>query len=500
MLALILAACAGPVVVVGGTLAVSVSGLPASVDAAVTVSGPDGFSEDLTGFTVLTDLAPGAYSATAGSVSDGSSSYAPTISGSPAEVTATAAAGIEVAYVVVPGSLEVTIAGLPGGLDADVVVEGANCFSTVVASSTTLTGLAPGLYQVTSPVVRIPDPIVSRAYAPRDPAATAVEVVSGAAATVEASYAAIPSSGRLWTPHFGPTIATGFAASDLVVSGSPSPLTVVTSNSQMHNGMAFDATGSVWISNQTSDTIERYQAVDLATDGKPLPRVVVGGLNDPAGLAFDADGNLWVANITSSTVVMFAPEQLLTSGSPTPTVTLTANVGSLAGPMSIAFDASGSLWVANFSGDTVVRFGASQLLSSGSPAPEATIGDDGGGNLASPTGLAFDASGDLWVTNYNGPDALLKFESPERLSGPVAPTPSAVLTGLADPLGVAFDNSGALWVALWPTANLHRFDAPELLEGAVSPAADAVIQSAAESIVGLIALFPPPEDVPIHTP
>ena len=47
----------------GSTLAVAISGLPAGVDADVTVSGPDAFSQDFSTSTVLTDVAPGVYSA-----------------------------------------------------------------------------------------------------------------------------------------------------------------------------------------------------------------------------------------------------------------------------------------------------------------------------------------------------------------------------------------------------------------------------------------------------
>jgi hypothetical protein len=71
----------------GGTLAVSISGLPAGVDADVNVTGPDAFDQDLTTSTVLTDLTPGDYSASANPVSNGTNDYTPTITGSPAEVS-----------------------------------------------------------------------------------------------------------------------------------------------------------------------------------------------------------------------------------------------------------------------------------------------------------------------------------------------------------------------------------------------------------------------------
>jgi sugar lactone lactonase YvrE len=166
----------------------------------------------------------------------------------------------------------------------------------------------------------------------------------------------------------------------------------------------------------------------------------------------------------------------------------------------LAFDASGALWVSNQNADTVVRFGASQLLVSGSPVPEATIGDDGSGDLERPFGLAFDASGDLWVANIEGPDAVLRFSDPGALSGSVDPTAAATLTGVTNPIGLAFDNSGSLWVVSTVTTDLYRFDAPGALSGAVSPAANASIAGVAAIDVGFISFFPPAEGLPIATP
>ncbi len=70
----------------GGTLAVSVTGLPTAVDAEVTVTGPSSFSQAVTSSEVLTDLEPGVYMAAANSVSDGTNTFTPTVTGPPAEV------------------------------------------------------------------------------------------------------------------------------------------------------------------------------------------------------------------------------------------------------------------------------------------------------------------------------------------------------------------------------------------------------------------------------
>jgi hypothetical protein len=81
-----------------GTLQVNVvGGLPAG--AKVQVSGPNGFSQALTGTTTLTNRATGSYTVTASPVASGVKTYNPTVTGSPATVTANATATVTVTYV-----------------------------------------------------------------------------------------------------------------------------------------------------------------------------------------------------------------------------------------------------------------------------------------------------------------------------------------------------------------------------------------------------------------
>ena len=61
-----------------GSLVVTISGLPAGVNGAVTVTGPASYSKLLTASTTLNDLAPGAYALAAANVAYGSGSLAAT--------------------------------------------------------------------------------------------------------------------------------------------------------------------------------------------------------------------------------------------------------------------------------------------------------------------------------------------------------------------------------------------------------------------------------------
>jgi CARDB protein len=63
--------------VASGSMALTIAGLPSGTDAAVTVSGPGGFTHQVTATETLTGLTAGQYTITALAVSDGSEQYSP---------------------------------------------------------------------------------------------------------------------------------------------------------------------------------------------------------------------------------------------------------------------------------------------------------------------------------------------------------------------------------------------------------------------------------------
>ena len=81
-----------------GSLAVTISGLPAGINGAVTVTGPASYSKLLTASTTLAELAPGAYAVTAANIAYGSGSLAGTPATQQVQVTAGATTTAGVAY------------------------------------------------------------------------------------------------------------------------------------------------------------------------------------------------------------------------------------------------------------------------------------------------------------------------------------------------------------------------------------------------------------------
>ena len=97
-----------------GSLAVTASGLPAGVNPALRVTGPNNYLQDLTQSQTLANLAPGSYNVSASPVTSGGVTYQPTPASQAATVSAGASASAAVSYASSTLSLALTrvVAGL----------------------------------------------------------------------------------------------------------------------------------------------------------------------------------------------------------------------------------------------------------------------------------------------------------------------------------------------------------------------------------------------------
>ncbi|MGH9089973.1 MAG: hypothetical protein ACRDZR_01110 [Acidimicrobiales bacterium] len=323
----------------------------------------------------------------------------------------------------------------------------------------------------------------------------------------EPADVAFDATGDLWvTNNGGSDTVVEYAATQLTSSGTPTAAVTLSSDATRSlrgpTGDAFDAAGGLWVANTNSSSLVRFSATQLTSSGSPTPAVTItttgpGSLVRPVGEAIDAAGNLWAANLYGNSLVEYTATQLGQSGPLTPAVTITSDrttlgtpttttipciatvttpgstVGSLACPAYMAFDSAGDLWVANYMGNTVVEYTPAQLAQSGSPTPAVTISgpencstattppfsptDVLAVGLCGPTGLSFDASGDLWVTNVF--NASLVEYTPAQLAHTGSPTPTVGIAttnwttfataphSLRTPLDDTVDAAGNLWVS-----------------------------------------------------
>lgn len=164
---------------------------------------------------------------------------------------------------------------------------------------------------------------------------------------------------------------------------SPMPLlaqwevsTPVPSANGLDDGMVFDQSGNLYISQYQGAVVRR-----ITPDG--TVSVFAEGFDTPNGLAVDGAGNLYVANVFGGRISRV-----------TPGGTVTQDFISVANPSNVLFNAAGdTLYIAHYRTSRISKV---------------AIADPGnvttwvsGAPLNGPIGMAFDADRNLYVGNYN---------------------------------------------------------------------------------------------------
>ena len=147
--------------------------------------------------------------------------------------------------------------------------------------------------------------------------------------------------------------------------------------------------------------------------------------NLPNAIAFDSSGNLWVADQNNNRVLEYkapfstheAASVVIGQSSLTSSDTATTSTG-LSSPSGLAFDSGGNLWVVDMLNSRVLEYKAP--LSTGEAATlvigqasftSSDYSTTNSTNLSYATGLAFDSSGNLWVADQ-GNDRIVEFKAP----------------------------------------------------------------------------------------
>jgi streptogramin lyase len=159
--------------------------------------------------------------------------------------------------------------------------------------------------------------------------------------------------------------------------------------------VAVDTNRNGWVANQSSNTVTK-----VAPDGSSYVSYVTGG--GPSGVAVDAGNNVWVANYYGNSVGLVSAAGSVLSGS-------SGFVGGgVYHPQGIEVDGAGTVWVANFREPFISALaGVGSTAGAGTPiTPSTGYGSDAA--LLEAFGLAIDASGNIWITNF-GSNTLTEF-------------------------------------------------------------------------------------------
>jgi sugar lactone lactonase YvrE len=212
--------------------------------------------------------------------------------------------------------------------------------------------------------------------------------------------------------------------------------------------------GKLWmgVSNAPAEaTMLGYTPASVAATGAASAAVVTNtGGSD--GFTFDRDGNMWVLGGTTADfpLARYPASAFTTDGDKTPDVVIDSpSFGdSVPGPKVLAFDPSGNMWVSVVAENKVVMFTAAQVAAGGTAT--ATVERTG---IGSPQGLAFDSGGNLWVAAHDDA-AVVRIDAAHLgtsgagndLAIEGMATLSGVTSTLRFPIALAFDAAGNLWV------------------------------------------------------
>jgi streptogramin lyase len=202
---------------------------------------------------------------------------------------------------------------------------------------------------------------------------------------------AADSNGNMWFANYGDSTVT-----QLTSAGSP----VSAGSGWGAKSLAFpvalaiDSSHNAWVANQAG----LLPITKISPDGSQISNFDCD-CNGASGIATDQGGNVWVANYYGNSV-----SEVNTCG----TLELdAAKGGGLNHPQGIAVDGAGTVWVGNYLGNSISQIsGASSTKPGTFVSPSTGFGTDA--NLLEPYGVAVDASGDIWVSNF-GNNTLTQF-------------------------------------------------------------------------------------------
>ena len=193
--------------------------------------------------------------------------------------------------------------------------------------------------------------------------------------------------------------------------------------------IAIDTDGSAWVADNWKGRVTKLSSTGQSLSG--TTGFVASSFAYPVAIAVDANHNAWVGDSVDSTIT-----EISQNGS-----TITP-FDCCDEPAGLAIDQSGNIWAANYAGRYITELSNNGTVLSGS-------GFAANAGLIAPQGIVIDGNGNLWVTGvYNGflvELAGAKSANPGHVLSPAAGwAPEAALNGA---FAAAVDASGNLWVS-----------------------------------------------------
>jgi len=239
-----------------------------------------------------------------------------------------------------------------------------------------------------------------------------------------------------------------FAATPLTMS---SPFTDIsgTVGNALHctSGMTFDSSGRLFVLSAVNSCSAPYASllqvfnVPVTQSSVPVASFTLPGTGIDDNLTFDNSGNLWIEDNFNNSVSEFTGP-FTSSRALTAALTLTNGILS---PSGVAVDAAGDVFVANQQ-----SHGTNSIAVFHAPVSNATVPTFLNG-LTGPGGLIFDTQGNLYASNNPGANAAIVRYNVNNLGSGATPD-------IVDPAGLAGLNSYEAGFAWDAEGNLYFAD------------------------------------------
>jgi uncharacterized protein (TIGR03437 family) len=280
----------------------------------------------------------------------------------------------------------------------------------------------------------------------------------------------INSAPALWligvTALFAPALSTAQTYTISTFAGGGNP-------SLGGQGLAVDASGNLYIADTSNNVIRKVTPTGIISTvaGNTVQQqgyygdgglATSAGLNQPYGVAVDSAGDLFIADFGNQRIRKVSTNGIITtlagggsalsSGGP-------ATQAALPGPVAVAVDVSGNIFVAdqNFSRVFKITPDGTIAIFAGNGLGSSPAGGDGGPATSASlnaVGLAVDTNGNLFVADSfhnrirkvspNGIVTTVAGSNSSNFSGDGGPATSA---GLNMPSGITVDAAGDLFIA-----------------------------------------------------
>ncbi|HEY3128875.1 MAG TPA: hypothetical protein VGL91_05415 [Acidobacteriota bacterium] len=252
--------------------------------------------------------------------------------------------------------------------------------------------------------------------------------------------------------------------------------------------LAMDRAGNLFFSDSLHNRVRKIDPSGIITtiagtafsgysgDGGPATAAT---LNLPAGVAFDPSGNLVIADWANDVIRKVVPSGIITTIAGNGRTGYSGDgsaalAASLSGPLGIAYDSAGNLYVADSGNQVVRRISTNGIITTVAGSGVPGFSGDGGPALAarlnSPRSVLLDARGTLYIVDSGnrrvrkvdttGVISTVAGNGAEGFSGDNGPATQAAI---GSPRALAFDLAGNLFISNAGGGRIRRVDSTGII-------------------------------------